>query len=172
MLLSFRHKVECLKGLVAKLSVIALALMLLNALEARGAWIGRGSASTPSATGMIDVTPALNNQVGAAWLDTPIDLAASFDISLVVNLGNRDADGADGLSLVFQNDPRGTGALGDLNDGGRWIGMHGIYPALAVEIDTWHNTENGNEFNDRPEDHVGIDLLYSAGSLMNHAGAV
>lgn len=154
-----------------RLLMYALILMLLTAVEAQGAWVLQGSASPPDANGMIAITPAANNQVAAAWLDTPIDFADNFDISLVVNLGDRDADGADGLAIVFQNDIRGTGALGDLNDGGRWIGMHGIYPALAVEIDTWYNAENGNEFNDLPADHAGINLLYDAASLLNHSAA-
>ena len=155
---------RCLLPLIA-----ALALMLIGAMDVRADWVVRGDASSPAADGVIEITPPANNQVGAAWLDTPVDLAASFDITLVLNLGDRDGNGADGLALVFQNDSRGTNALGDLNDGGRWIGMHGIYPALAVEIDTWYNTENGNEFHDIPEDHAGIDLIYNAGSLMNHA---
>ncbi len=171
MVLSCRHKGACAQNRVTALASVVLALIVLTAFDARGAWIVNGSALPPSAGGVIDVTGPTNNQVGAAWMDTPVDLANSFDISMVVNLGDRDSNGADGLSIVFQNAPSGTNALGDLNDGGRWIGMHGIYPALAVEIDTWYNTENGNEFNDQPEDHVGINLLYNAGSLLNHAAA-
>ena len=131
----------------------------------------RGAAAPPSASGFIEITPSANNQVGAAWMDTPIDLNESFDLTLVVNLGNRDSDGADGLSIVFQNDSRGTGALGDLDDGGRWIGVHGIFPALVVELDTWYNTENGNEFGDRSEDHIGVSILRDSGSLLDHAAA-
>ena len=152
-------------------AMIALTLMLLTSPDARGDWIVSGNAAPPSGAGFVEITPPTNNQVGAAWLDTPIDLNTSFDLSLVVNMGSRDSDGADGLSLVFQNDPRGTTALGDLTDGGRWIGVHGIFPALVVELDTWYNTENGNEFGDRPEDHVGVSFLRDAGSLLDHAVA-
>jgi uncharacterized repeat protein (TIGR01451 family) len=117
--------------------------------------------------GYIEITPAAGNQVGAAWLDTPLDLNTSFDITLRVNLGNRDGNGADGLSIVFQNDPLGTDAVGDTAAGGEWVGMHTIYPAVSIEIDTYQNTSRG----DPACDHIGINEFVNAASLPNHAGA-
>ena len=104
---------------------------------------------------------------GSAWLDFRLDLNADFDLTLAVNLGNRDADGADGLSIVLHNDPAGAAAVGNTSAGGEWVGLHGIQNALAVEIDTWQNATRG----DPVCDHIGIDEIRNAASLPNHSGA-
>ncbi len=128
------------------------------------AWVLTGS-TTVSGNDII-ITQESGNQAGAAWLDTPIDLTSDFDITLMVNLGDRDS-GADGLSIVLQNDPAGTGARGDTLGGGEWVGIHGIYPALAVEIDTYHNGDRG----DLECDHLGINEIRNATSQPEHDGA-
>ena len=128
------------------------------------AWVPTGSATVNGND--IIVTPESGNQAGAAWLDTPVDLSSDFDITLMVNLGDRD-NGADGLSIVLQNDPAGTAALGDTLDGGEWVGIHGVYPALAVEIDTYYNNDRG----DLTCDHIGINEIRDATSQPEHDGA-
>ena len=128
------------------------------------AWVATGSATVNGND--IIVTPESGNQAGAAWLDTPIDLTSDFDITLMVNMGNNDG-GADGLSIVLQNDPAGPAAVGDTLDGGEWVGIHGIYPALAVEIDTYYNNDRG----DLTCDHIGINEIRDATSQPEHDGA-
>ena len=148
--------------------ILAAAFSAFSAVaDARGDWVDVGSASTPDPSGYIQITPAVSNQAGAAWLDAPVDLSKSFDVTLLVNLGSRDGNGADGLSIVFQNDPRGLNAVGDTAAGGEWVGMHTIYPAVSVEIDTYENGSRG----DPACDHVGINEMVNAASLPNHAGA-
>jgi uncharacterized repeat protein (TIGR01451 family) len=146
--------------------LVAIAAFLATS-NARGAWIPVGDASGPDAAGYVQITPPLNNQVGAVWLDTPMDLSFDFDMTLLVNLGDRDANGADGFSIVFQNDPRGTAAIGDNAAGGEWVGMHNIIPAVAIELDTYQNGSRG----DPACDHLGINEFTGPGSLPDHAGA-
>ena len=160
----FRTK-RPVQDLVAAALVVVAALSVLP--EAHGAWVTLGSSSGPDAGGYIQITPELQNQVGAVWNDSPLDLTSDFDIWLLVNPGDRDANGADGFSIVFQNDPLGLGAIGDSAGGGEWLGMHNIYPALGIEIDTWQNGNRG----DPACDHVGINEFITASSLPDHAGA-
>ncbi|RKX30216.1 MAG: hypothetical protein DRP71_15395 [Verrucomicrobia bacterium] len=140
---------------------------LLTTWEARGAWIPVGDASAPDGAGYVQITPPQNNQVGAVWLDVPLDLSLNFDMTLLVNLGDRDANGADGFSIVFQNDPRGTAAIGDNAAGGEWVGMHNIIPALAIELDTYQNGSRG----DPGCDHLGINEFTGPASVPDHSGA-
>lgn len=83
---------------------------------------------------------------GSLWYSELVDLTEKFVTSFEMNLGCRDADGADGIAFVFQPISTNIGILG----GG--IGYQGINPSFAVEFDTW---QNGN-FNDPAFDHIGI----------------
>jgi uncharacterized repeat protein (TIGR01451 family) len=140
---------------------------IFTAWAAQGAWIPVGDASAPDGAGYVQITPPLNDQVGAVWLDTPLDLTSDFDMSLLVNLGDRDGNGADGISIALHNDPRGSAAIGDNSAGGEWVGMYTIRPAIGIEIDTYQNGARG----DPACDHVGINEFLNAGSVPNHAGA-
>jgi hypothetical protein len=63
-------------------------------------------------------------------------------------IGDEDGQGADGLVFVIQTVSNSLGSSG----GG--IGIQGISPSVAIEIDTF---ENG-EYNDTNGNHVGIDI--------------
>ena len=93
------------------------------------------------------VTPDLNDQYGAVWYGNVIDFSADFEIVFDAYFGNNDADGADGMALVFKTSP--TPELGGL---GGEIGYGGIASSLAVEFDTWQNPE----LNDPIDDHIGL----------------
>jgi hypothetical protein len=144
-------------------SIFAL-LLLIRAGELHADWVLRGNAQQSGS--YIAITREENNQIGAAWLDTRLNLTNDFDISVIVNLGTRDSNGADGLSVVLHNDPAGSNAVGG-GTLGEWIGMNGIYPALSMEFDTWQNGNQG----DPACDHIGINVFPASGSgLPNHAG--
>ena len=161
----FRPPRRFLRALVPSLVAIAA---FLAAWDALGAWIPVGDASAPDAAGYVQITPAAE-QSGRepSGSMTPLDLSLDFDMTLLVNLGDRDGNGADGFSIVFQNDPRGTAAIGDNAAGGEWVGLHNIIPAVAIELDTYQNGSRG----DPACDHLGINEITGPGSLPNHAGA-
>lgn len=86
-------------------------------------------------------------QVGGVWYNNPIDFDTDFTIFYQNNFGFRDFDGADGMALVFKDNP--TPILGDPGGG---LGYSGITPSLTIEFDTFQNTD----FGDPVGDHISI----------------
>ncbi|WP_111683362.1 L-type lectin-domain containing protein, partial [Winogradskyella tangerina] len=93
------------------------------------------------------ITPDLLNQSGGVWYDNPIDFDEDFTIYYQNNFGTKDANGADGMALVFKRTE--TPVIGGLGGG---LGFDGIAESLIVEFDTYFNGEN----NDLTSDHVAI----------------
>ena len=48
------------------------------------------------------ITPAVNNQSGGVWYDNSIDFSNDFTIYYQSYFGSNDANGADGMALVFK----------------------------------------------------------------------
>lgn len=121
------------------------------------------------------LTQDVNNQSGFIWSNEKIDLNQPFDIELGVYLGsNVGIDpgtgldrGADGMSFILQNDPRGTAAQGYIGgfmgvDGDINLSAYGytdraVYPSVTVEFDTFDNTFMGFT-GDLAADHTAIYL--------------
>lgn len=123
---------------------LALFMLCLSPLQAQ-VYVVNGDASALGGD-CFQITPAQNNQAGSVWSQNKVNLAQDFEIHAELNFGNKDGNGADGIAFVFQPVCTGLGSLG----GG--IGYQGITPSLAVEYDTWMNTEN----NDLSQDHIAI----------------
>lgn len=85
-------------------------------------------------------------QSGSAWNKTLFDLNNPFDFRFSVNLGCKDADGADGIVFMLQQASTSLGASG----GG--MGFDGVAPSIGILLDTWQNAES----NDPPYDHISI----------------
>jgi hypothetical protein len=98
-----------------------------------------------------EITPNQNTQNGAIWLSNKVDLDDNFNFSAEIYAGNNNG-GADGFTIVFQNDPNGIAALG-IPGGG--LGYGGISPSIAFEIDTY---DNGTGQGDVSQDHIAINL--------------
>ena len=77
------------------------------------------------------ITPDLKNKAGGIWYDNPIDFSNDFTIYYQNNFGDRDADGADGMAIVFKTTP--DAVIGATGEG---IGYAGINNSLTVEFDT------------------------------------
>lgn len=98
-----------------------------------------------------------NNQQGQAWSYGKIDFAENFNITMKVLLSD-----ADGIAMVFHNDPLGTAASGIQGQG---LGARGIANGIALELDTFANsctndTNNGGN----------CDPNYDHGSIRTTAG--
>jgi len=102
------------------------------------------------------LTPASNNLSGSIWGLQKIDLSKSFDLNFELSLGSLDQSGADGIVFALQQVSTAAGGSG----GG--IGYGGISPSVAVEFDTWQNSQYG----DPTFDHVA---LISNGSVDHSA---
>ena len=73
-------------------------------------------------------------------LNQRIDLSYDFQASFDLYLG-KNANGADGMAFVLQNDPLGAKALG--GDGGNY-GAVGIKNGLGIAFDTFQNANLGD----------------------------
>lgn len=100
------------------------------------------------------LTQAQFNQGGSVWNSNKISLSSSFEYNFNVFLGCLDPDGADGLAFVLQ--PVST----SLGSSGGGLGFENISPSVAISIDTWQNTING----DPVFDHISIQ----ANGDLNH----
>ncbi|MCS6904985.1 MAG: gliding motility-associated C-terminal domain-containing protein [Bacteroidia bacterium] len=130
----------------------------------------QGSAFTTfgSATNLGDncfrLTPAVNFQSGTIWYTTPINLECPFDYTYLVNLGNLDARGADGIVFVLQQN--GTSVVGQA---GGAIGYGGIRPSVAIEVDTYDNGPPADIACDHIALHLnGIPTVAAAGPIQAH----
>ncbi|MDX2283207.1 MAG: PKD domain-containing protein [Bacteroidia bacterium] len=107
------------------------------------------------------ITPDQANVAGAVWYSSAISLSQGFDLNFTLNLGGKDADGADGAAFVLQQ--AGTSAVG-ANGGG--LGVVGVFPSFGVEFDVYdnNNSTGGNSPEDIAADHVAI---FANGDLVN-----
>lgn len=128
-------------------------LMTAAASSAVAQYVVNGSATQLSCN-CYRLTQAVNNQSGSVWNENMINLTDSFDYTFDVYLGNNDF-GADGIAFVLQPISTSIGSTG----GG--LGYDGIAPSVAVEIDTYQNTNLG----DPSYDHIAI----MANGITNHS---
>lgn len=110
------------------------------------------------------LTPASQSQSGSIWCLDQIDLNNSFDLTISINLGCMDGNGADGMVFGLQPVSTNVGTLG----GG--LGFAGITPSIGIELDTYQNGEN----NDPIFDHIAIisDGVLSHTTATNLAGPI
>lgn len=94
-----------------------------------------------SASQIIDreaqLTPDLQFQSGQIWSYGKVDFTRNFSISFQAYLGTKNDDGADGVAIVFHNDPAAVNAVGANGDG---IGARGIQNGIVLELDTFYNS--------------------------------
>ena len=107
------------------------------------------------------LTPNLNTQNGTVWYADQIDLTQPFTIEFLMNLGSIDANGADGMVFVLQQE--GTSAIGESGGGMGYLGFNGT---IGVEFDTWQNTN----YNDPVQDHIAVvsdgDINHASGNTL------
>ncbi len=95
--------------------------------------------------------PASYGSQGAAWALRRASVASGFETQFAFRFSNRGSTpGADGLAFVVQN--AGSRAIGQ--GGGAYIGYSGMVRSLAVELDTWANTDSC--IRDLNDNHVAV----------------
>ena len=94
---------------------------------------------------------------GIAYSTTFLDLSRYFEIEFDIYLGSKNELGADGITFVIHNDPRGFkayGTYGECLGYGRWSPFYDggsyIAPSVALEFDTYQNLQQ----NDPTSDHI------------------
>lgn len=118
--------------------------------------------------GLVRMTAAsIGNQTASAWSTTKIDLTQSFDMSFDMFFGcDNGANGGDGMTFTFHNDPRALNAVGD---GFGYLGVGGsaaLSPALSIEFDTYDGTASGGS-NEIAADHIAIDINGNVNNTTN-----
>lgn len=134
---------------------IILPWILLFSLQmAKGQYIMLGD-SREMMNGCIQLTPDQPYSEGIAYNQNKLDLNQFFQIEFDIFLGDKD-EGADGITFVIHNDPRGFGAFGTWGECmgyGRFNPFadgNSISPSVAIEFDTYQNPWQ----NDPASDHV------------------
>lgn len=118
--------------------------------------------------GILRLTTANTNQHGSAWYEIEQPLASGFTTAFQFQISNTNSCffcsfPADGLALVIQNDPAGTGALGYTGNGQNLAyGNNDVSTAsgpgaailnsLAIELDTHQNSN----YNDPDGNHIAV----------------
>ena len=111
------------------------------------------------------LTPDVSDSGGRIWSKGKVDFSNSFSMKVLANLGTKTGNGADGIAIVFHNDPLGIDVMGGLNAGlGAGYGPYvpgegfqeGIKNGIALELDTYQNDQA--TFGDIANDHGQIWL--------------
>ncbi len=124
---------------------VLLGMCLLLSFAANAQYVVNGNAAVLGSSSF-RLTEAKLNQHGSVWFQNKINLDFDFVIEADLNFGTRNADGADGIAFVLQPICTGLGTVGE------GIGYEGINPSIAIEYDTWRNTNR----NDPAEDHISM----------------
>lgn len=101
------------------------------------------------------LTPDTAYAEGIAFYSVLVDLEKPFSIGFDLFFGEKE-EGADGMTFVLHNDPRGYRAFGVWGEGMGYggfspaFGGNRIAPSIAIEFDTYQNLRQ----NDPPNDHV------------------
>jgi len=131
-----------------------LALVLFLPCFSRAQYIMLGD-SREMKNGCIQLTSDMPYAEGIAYNENKLDLSRYFQIEFDIYLGNKD-EGADGITFVMHNDPRGFGAFGNWGECmgyGRFNPFgngNAISPSIAIEFDTYQNPWQ----NDPESDHI------------------
>lgn len=134
------------------------SILIRNAYSLLPPWSVEGSAE-PTTLGCLEgfqLTTAVPAIKGCVWDTEAIDFSSDdIDHTVMMNFGNLDVTGADGICLVYKSSPDGCGS------GGGGIGASGLPNSFIIEFDTW---DNGVGVNDIPDDHVAVSINGSLSS--------
>ncbi len=130
-------------------------LVLVQAIPASGQFSLQGQA-THMDQDCILLTADSAYAEGLAFYTTPLNLDVPFRIGFDIFFGEKE-EGADGITFMIHNDPRGLNAFGTWGECmgyGRWNpgSPYGtcISPSVAIEFDTYQNLRQ----NDPAHDHI------------------
>jgi hypothetical protein len=120
----------------------------------------------PFSTCEIQLTQNIGWNAGSAWSVGTANLAANFDVTVQMYFGVNNP-GADGITFVLQNDPRGRTAIGSLGADLGYAGGGAIVKSVGVEFDTYRNWSG--ELPDH-NDPVGDHIMIVENGNNNHTG--
>ena len=122
----------------------------INGLQLNGNAVQAGDVLRVTSSGGGQSGSAFSNSAMSLASDASFSSAFQFRISNTGGISDSDGQGADGLAFVVQTVSNTSGG----NGGG--IGYSGLPKSLAVEFDTWDNSESF-QGSDLSGNHVSID---------------
>lgn len=139
--------------MTAMTKFLPLAGLLLFVFPAHAQFQLMGTATYMSGNCIL-LTPDEPYSEGLAYHKSQLDLHNQFEIEFDIYLGKDDL-GADGITFVVHNDPRGYeayGTWGECMGYGRWspnaYWANSITPSVAVEFDTYFNAQQNDPYSD------------------------
>lgn len=99
---------------------------------------------------VLRVTPSAGTQTGAAYYSTAVRVGQGFDTTFRFQMTALGGGGADGMTFVVHNDPRGVAAMGigggELGYGATATSPPGtaIANSIVLELDTWLSGGEGD----------------------------
>ena len=108
-------------------------------------------------TNRLRLTPAAGGQSGGAWLDSKQFVEYGFETVFQFQITQPSAQGADGIVFVIQSNPSPL-----LGGGGYILGYGSIPYSIAIEFDTYQNSEAA----DPDANHISV---HSQGASPNSA---
>ncbi|MCH7607987.1 MAG: hypothetical protein IIC94_05405 [Chloroflexi bacterium] len=119
------------------------------------AWAFEGSAGYGESDGAVNLTQALNDEIGYLFSREPIS-SRRFNVSFSFSIG--EGSGADGLAFVVSRSiPTGSDVRQAVRGGDFGFG---VLDGFAIEFDTWPG-----EAEDPNLEHVGLDITPSGEAL-------
>jgi len=112
----------------------------------------------------LQITTNSQNRVGSVWYTTKQLIQEGFQTTFQFQITDLINSGGDGFAFVIQNN-----SISTLGYGGSGLGYSGIYNSLAIEFDTYKNSDEPND------NHISIQTngtgpnnpaqAYSIGSI-------
>lgn len=122
----------------------------LDLLDENMVMVRNGDAAYDAWTDSYVLTPDAELKHGSFMSPQRVDLSKAFEITFEINVGDKDANGADGMAFVLHNDPLGSKAIGERGGG---LGAMGIQNGLAIEFDTYQSID---DIDDIANDHTSF----------------
>ncbi len=97
-----------------------------------------GNTSFPASPPVLRLTDGGASEGSSAFYNTPVS-TGQFTTTFTLKDQAVNGGGADSLSFVLQNDPRGLAALGDGGGAGGYGGGNKIVNSIAIKFDLWTN---------------------------------
>lgn len=141
----------------------------LSALSLNGTNYGNSTPAPPVWTGSALQLSNTGSETTSAWLGAAVPVSSAFTTSFQFQITPKSTGPnaiGDGFAFVIQNAPNGDATLGTTGFG-MYIGYAGIPNSIAVEFDTYYNSE----YNDPASPHIAIQSLGQNPNSADHTQA-
>ncbi len=123
-------------------SIAAVTVLPVLGFNGLGSgWTSQGTANGTLyvASNVLQLTFSSGGEANSSFFGFPV-YVGGFDASWLYQVVNPDANPADGVAFVVQNDPRGAAALGGA---GGSMGVSGITPSVELEFNIYGGVASG-----------------------------